>query len=155
MPRNKNVKEVRICRVYLEGSEIPQPASLEAERNGGGKWVPTPVAIIISAAVFALAHLTPGEFPQLFVLGSALGISYAQTRNLLTPITIHAIWNSGVILLLTVLQIRAKLEITSHPISSYSSNLLTVYEFVLFPAVGFQILLQLQHNPTGKFFSPL
>ncbi|XP_045805004.1 uncharacterized protein LOC123898156 [Trifolium pratense] len=70
------------------------------------KWVPTPVAIIISAAVFALAHLTPGEFPQLFVLGSALGISYAQTRNLLTPITIHAIWNSGVILLLTVLQVQ-------------------------------------------------
>nr|XP_025639067.1 uncharacterized protein LOC112734083 isoform X2 [Arachis hypogaea] len=65
--------------------------------------VPTPVAIIISAAVFALAHLTPGEFPQLFVLGAALGISYAQTRNLLTPITIHAFWNSGVILLLTFL----------------------------------------------------
>lgn len=70
------------------------------------KWVPTPVAIILSAAVFALAHLTPGEFPQLFVLGSALGISYAQTRNLLTPITIHAFWNSGVILLLTVLQLQ-------------------------------------------------
>ena len=34
--------------------------------------VPTPVAVIISAAVFALAHLTPGEFPQLFVLGSML-----------------------------------------------------------------------------------
>lgn len=31
--------------------------------------VPTPVAVVISAAVFALAHLTPGEFPQLFVLG--------------------------------------------------------------------------------------
>ncbi|MED6121646.1 hypothetical protein PIB30_032187 [Stylosanthes scabra] len=46
------------------------------------KWVPTPVAIIIRAA---------------------LGISYAQTRNLLTPITIHAFWNSGVILLLTFL----------------------------------------------------
>lgn len=67
------------------------------------KWVPTPVAVIISAAVFALAHLTPGEFPQLFVLGTALGFSYAQTRNLLTPITIHALWNSGVILLLTFL----------------------------------------------------
>lgn len=67
--------------------------------------VPTPVAIILSAAVFALAHLTPGEFPQLFVLGSALGISYAQTRNLLTPITIHAFWNSGVILFLTFLQV--------------------------------------------------
>ncbi|XP_023542984.1 uncharacterized protein LOC111802741 [Cucurbita pepo subsp. pepo] len=70
------------------------------------KWVPTPVAILISAAVFALAHLTPGEFPQLFVLGTALGLSYAQTRNLLTPITIHALWNSGVILLLTFLALQ-------------------------------------------------
>ncbi|GAV85373.1 Abi domain-containing protein [Cephalotus follicularis] len=70
------------------------------------KWVPTPVSIIISAAVFALAHLTPGEFPQLFVLGTALGFSYAQTRNLLTPVTIHSFWNSGVILLLTFLQLQ-------------------------------------------------
>lgn len=37
--------------------------------------------------------------------GTALGFSYAQTRNLMTPITIHAIWNSGVILLLTFLQV--------------------------------------------------
>ncbi|KAK9119283.1 hypothetical protein Scep_017376 [Stephania cephalantha] len=70
------------------------------------KWFPTPVAIAFSAAVFALAHLTPGEFPQLFVLGLALGVSYAQTRNLLTPITMHALWNSGVILLLTFLQLQ-------------------------------------------------
>ncbi|KAF9626152.1 hypothetical protein IFM89_031279 [Coptis chinensis] len=68
------------------------------------KWVPTPVSVLISAAVFALAHFTPGEFPQLFVLGTALGFSYSQTRNLLTPITIHALWNSGVILFLTFLQ---------------------------------------------------
>ncbi|XP_006586025.1 uncharacterized protein LOC114423287 isoform X3 [Glycine soja] len=70
------------------------------------KWVPTPVAVVISAAVFALAHLTPGEFPQLFVLGTALGFSYAQTHNLLTPITIHSFWNSGVILFLTFLQLQ-------------------------------------------------
>jgi hypothetical protein len=37
--------------------------------------------------------------------GVVLGFSYAQTRNLLTPITIHAFWNSGVILLLTFLQV--------------------------------------------------
>lgn len=67
------------------------------------KWLPTPAAVLISAAVFAVAHLTPGQFPQLFILGTALGLSYAQTRNLLTPITIHALWNSGVILLLTFL----------------------------------------------------
>nr|CAD1826438.1 unnamed protein product [Ananas comosus var. bracteatus] len=70
------------------------------------KWFPTPVSILISAAIFAVAHLTPGEFPQLFVLGTALGLTYAQTRNLLTPITTHALWNSGVILLLTFLQLQ-------------------------------------------------
>ncbi|GMJ04704.1 hypothetical protein HRI_004139600 [Hibiscus trionum] len=70
------------------------------------KWVSTPVSVVISAAVFALAHLTPGEFPQLFILGVTLGFSYAQTRNLVTSITIHAFWNSGVILLLTFLQLQ-------------------------------------------------
>lgn len=42
--------------------------------------VPTPVAVLISAAVFALAHLTPGEFPQLFVLGSD-SIFYAIVKK--------------------------------------------------------------------------
>ncbi|KAL0797795.1 hypothetical protein Bca101_052969 [Brassica carinata] len=70
------------------------------------KWVPTPIAITISSAAFALAHLTPGEFPQLFILGSVLGLTYAQTRNLITPMVIHGLWNSGVILLLTFLQIQ-------------------------------------------------
>ncbi|KAI3467355.1 hypothetical protein Pfo_024018 [Paulownia fortunei] len=70
------------------------------------KWLPTPLSVLISAAVFAGAHLTPGQFPQLFVLGTALGFSYAQTRNLLTPIVVHAFWNSGVILLLTFLQLQ-------------------------------------------------
>ncbi|KAF7099990.1 hypothetical protein CFC21_101557 [Triticum aestivum] len=69
-------------------------------------WFSTPVSVLITAVVFAFAHLTPGEFPQLFVLGVALGFSYSQTRNLLTPITVHAAWNSGVILLLTFLQLQ-------------------------------------------------
>uniref|UniRef100_A0A453QZV0 Uncharacterized protein n=1 Tax=Aegilops tauschii subsp. strangulata TaxID=200361 RepID=A0A453QZV0_AEGTS len=29
----------------------------------------TPVSVLITAVVFAFAHLTPGEIPQLFVLG--------------------------------------------------------------------------------------
>ncbi|TVU05743.1 hypothetical protein EJB05_48924 [Eragrostis curvula] len=69
-------------------------------------WFSTPYSVLITAAMFAFAHLTPGEFPQLFLLGVVLGFSYAQTRNLLTPITIHAVWNSGVILLLTFLQLQ-------------------------------------------------
>ncbi|XP_059648849.1 uncharacterized protein LOC132294859 isoform X2 [Cornus florida] len=69
-------------------------------------WLPTPVSVLISGAVFAGAHRTPELFPLQFVLGSALGFSYAQTRNLLTPITIHAVWNSGVILFLTFLKLQ-------------------------------------------------
>uniref|UniRef100_A0ACD5Y9Q8 Uncharacterized protein n=1 Tax=Avena sativa TaxID=4498 RepID=A0ACD5Y9Q8_AVESA len=69
-------------------------------------WFSTPVSVLITAVEFAFAHLTPGELPQLFVLGVALGFSYSQTRNLLTPITVHAVWNSGVILLLTFLQLQ-------------------------------------------------
>ncbi|RAL37633.1 hypothetical protein DM860_000327 [Cuscuta australis] len=70
------------------------------------KWLPTLVSVVLSAAAFSAAHLTPSEFPQLFVLGTVLGFSYAQTRNLLTPITIHACWNSGVLLLLIFLQLQ-------------------------------------------------
>jgi membrane protease YdiL (CAAX protease family) len=32
-------------------------------------WFSTPISVLITASVFAFAHLTPGEFPQLFVLG--------------------------------------------------------------------------------------
>ncbi|EYU28749.1 hypothetical protein ABFS82_12G102600 [Erythranthe guttata] len=70
------------------------------------KWLPTPLSVLLSAAVFALAHFTPGRFPQLFVGGIVFGFSYAQTRNLLTPITIHAFWNTGIVLLLTFLQLK-------------------------------------------------
>ncbi|CAN1197431.1 hypothetical protein LINPERHAP2_LOCUS44055 [Linum perenne] len=81
--------------------------------GSSGIRVPIPFAVVISAAVFALAHLSPGQFPQLFVLGTLLGFSYAQTRNLLTPITIHAFWNSGVILILTLLQMATLLKLKS------------------------------------------
>ncbi|KAH9295779.1 hypothetical protein KI387_039367, partial [Taxus chinensis] len=70
------------------------------------KWFPTPAAVVLSASIFAFVHLTPGEFPQLFALGAVLGFAYAQTRNLLTSITIHALWNSAVIILLTFLRLQ-------------------------------------------------
>ncbi|KAH7286620.1 hypothetical protein KP509_32G015300 [Ceratopteris richardii] len=70
------------------------------------KWVPTYAAVTLSAGAFALAHLTPGEIPQLFALGVVLGFSYCKTGNLLTPMLIHSMWNSGVLLLLTLLRIQ-------------------------------------------------
>ncbi|KAL3684501.1 hypothetical protein R1sor_002523 [Riccia sorocarpa] len=70
------------------------------------KWMPTPAAVVLSAGAFAGAHLTPGEFPQLFALGIILGFSYAQTRNLACPMLIHCIWNSGVVIVLTLLRLQ-------------------------------------------------
>ncbi|TKY58853.1 membrane protein [Spatholobus suberectus] len=51
------------------------------------KWVPTPVAVVISAAVFALAHLTPGEFPQLFVLASRVRYQRIVANNLMEKLS--------------------------------------------------------------------
>lgn len=37
--------------------------------------------------------------------GIILGFSYAQTRNLACPMLIHCIWNSGVVVVLTLLRV--------------------------------------------------
>lgn len=56
--------------------------------------VPTPVAVLISAAVFALAHLTPGEFPQLFVLGIMLiSCKFSWNSDFTRPF-LHVTWNT-------------------------------------------------------------
>ncbi|MCO5608095.1 hypothetical protein L7F22_062301 [Adiantum nelumboides] len=68
------------------------------------KWMPTYAAVILSAGTFAFAHFTPGQAPQLFALGVVLGFAYLKSGNLLTPIVIHGLWNSGVLLLLTALR---------------------------------------------------
>ncbi|PQQ19565.1 uncharacterized protein Pyn_07381 [Prunus yedoensis var. nudiflora] len=67
------------------------------------KWVPTPVAIGISAAVFALAHLTPGEFPQLYP--RAQFISCTVCSGIVICSNLQP-FNPGVILLLTFLQLQ-------------------------------------------------
>ncbi|CAI5525205.1 unnamed protein product [Closterium sp. Naga37s-1] len=68
------------------------------------KWMPVPLAVAGSACAFAAAHMTPNEFPKLAALGLVLGFTYVRTRNLLTPIIIHSVWNSGVIIILTLLR---------------------------------------------------
>ena len=67
------------------------------------KWLPTPGAVFFSSVVFAGAHFAPRDFPQLVTLGMVLGFSYARTRNLLTPMMIHSLWNSGVLIVVSVL----------------------------------------------------
>eukprot|EP00798_Chlamydomonas_sp_ICE-L_P030868 gene30868-35912_t len=64
------------------------------------KFMPAWGAVIISSTAFGLAHVSPKDFPVLVVLGSLLGFSYVRSRNLLTPILIHGVWNSSVLSLL-------------------------------------------------------
>jgi membrane protease YdiL (CAAX protease family) len=58
------------------------------ERLGGG-W-----GVLISAAVFALAHLSIGEFPPLFVLGLGLGWLRWSSGRLGASVLMHGLWNA-------------------------------------------------------------
>jgi len=50
-------------------------------------------AVAISAAVFALAHLSLGELMPLFVLGIGLGLLRWQSGRLASSVIAHALWN--------------------------------------------------------------
>ena len=49
--------------------------------------------IAISALVFAIAHLSVGELPPLFVLGLGLGVMRLSTGRLLPCVLMHSFWN--------------------------------------------------------------
>ena len=61
------------------------------------------VSILSSGLIFALAHLSLSEILPLWVLGSVLGYVYGRSKNLITPIVLHGLWNSGTLLGLTLL----------------------------------------------------
>lgn len=68
-------------------------------------------------------------------VGTALGFSYAQTHNLLTPITIHSFWNSGVILFLTFLQVLIITHVCVCSVWFTGNNMqiLLVFTIIFFP----------------------
>jgi hypothetical protein len=49
--------------------------------------------IVVSAFIFALAHLSIGEMPPLFVLGIGLGITRIVSGSLLSSVIMHSLWN--------------------------------------------------------------
>ena len=59
--------------------------------------------IALSAAVFAIAHLSLGEFPPLLVLGLGLGWLRWRSGRLASCVLMHALWNSLTFLNLVVL----------------------------------------------------
>lgn len=54
----------------------------------GGIW-----AVVISALVFGVAHLSVGELPPLFVLGLGLGWLRLQSGRLGASVLMHSLWN--------------------------------------------------------------
>lgn len=60
-------------------------------------------AIIISALIFAIAHLSLAEVLPLATLGIILGFVYTRSRNLLSSMLIHSLWNGGTLISLFVL----------------------------------------------------
>lgn len=68
------------------------------------KYMPTPLAVVLSSIAFGLVHFSPRDTPQLTALGLLLGFSYVRSGNLLTPMIIHGTWNGTVLTILYILQ---------------------------------------------------
>jgi membrane protease YdiL (CAAX protease family) len=60
-------------------------------------------AVLVSAVLFAAAHLSLSDLLPLTALGLVLGVIYSRTRNLLAPIVLHSLWNTGSLVALIVL----------------------------------------------------
>ncbi|MEB3343273.1 type II CAAX prenyl endopeptidase Rce1 family protein [Okeania sp.] len=67
------------------------------------KYMSTWKAIIASGFLFAVAHLNISEVLPLAVLGIILGVVYSRSRNLLSSMFLHSLWNSGTLLSLYIL----------------------------------------------------
>lgn len=60
-------------------------------------------AILLSSFLFAIAHLQLSELLPLATLGIVLGFVYTRSGNLLAPMLLHCLWNSGTLVSLFVL----------------------------------------------------
>jgi membrane protease YdiL (CAAX protease family) len=67
------------------------------------RYLPAWGAIIVSSLLFAIAHLSLSEVLPLTTLGIILGVVYTRSRNLLAPIFLHSLWNSGTLISLFIL----------------------------------------------------
>jgi membrane protease YdiL (CAAX protease family) len=67
------------------------------------RYMSVTTAIILSGLLFAVAHLSLAEVLPLATLGIILGVVYTRSRNILAPMLLHSLWNSGTLLSLFVL----------------------------------------------------
>ncbi|HHP7231092.1 MAG TPA: lysostaphin resistance A-like protein, partial [Xenococcaceae cyanobacterium] len=67
------------------------------------RYLSVSTSIMLSGLLFAVAHLSLSEVLPLTVLGIILGVVYTRSRNLLAPMLLHSLWNSGTLLSLFIL----------------------------------------------------
>ncbi|MGF1494413.1 MAG: type II CAAX prenyl endopeptidase Rce1 family protein [Microcoleaceae cyanobacterium] len=67
------------------------------------RYFPVWGAIVLSSFLFALAHNNISEVIPLTTLGMVLGLVYTRSRNLLSSMLLHSLWNSGTLIGLYVL----------------------------------------------------
>lgn len=67
------------------------------------KFLPVWGAITASGFLFALAHLNIADIIPLSVLGIVMGFVYWRSKNLLSSMLLHCLWNSGSFLALIAL----------------------------------------------------
>ncbi|MBD3559829.1 CPBP family intramembrane metalloprotease, partial [Planktothrix sp. FACHB-1355] len=67
------------------------------------RYMPVWGATIASSLLFAVAHLSLSEVLPLTTLGIVLAVVYTRSRNLLAPMLLHSLWNSGTLLSLFIL----------------------------------------------------
>ncbi|WP_299484520.1 CPBP family intramembrane glutamic endopeptidase [Acaryochloris sp. IP29b_bin.137] len=67
------------------------------------RYLPMWGSIGLSGIVFAIAHLNLADILPLTVLGCVLGVVYSRSRNLLSSMLLHSLWNSGSFLSLMIL----------------------------------------------------
>ena len=94
--------------IFFVTSSIAAPAFEEIMFRGFllpslTRYVSVTGAIIISGFIFAVAHLSLSEVLPLATLGIVLGFVYTRSRNLLAPMLLHCLWNSGTLISLFVL----------------------------------------------------
>lgn len=67
------------------------------------RYLPVWGAIALSSLIFALAHQNFSEVMPLTVLGCVLGFVYTRSKNLLSSMLVHSLWNGGTLLSLFLL----------------------------------------------------
>ncbi|MEM7557251.1 MAG: CPBP family glutamic-type intramembrane protease [Cyanobacteria bacterium P01_A01_bin.84] len=67
------------------------------------RYIPTWGAVVLSSFIFAAVHLSLSEILPLTALGMILGFVYVRSRNLLAPMLLHSLWNSGTLMSLFIL----------------------------------------------------